>query len=211
MFRPFGAFVSPWCRYRSSEDYLTERKDSISLRDRLKLLLGTARGVQYLHTHEPPLIHGDIKPSNILIADGGVPKICDFGFARVLLENESSFFTITSSDWTGERYLAPELIGGDDTTVQTVETDVYAVGCVGLRFIFDKVPYGNLRSNSRGQIFMVLLGGRPPATFIDSMDTPKDEIARIIQLTWAHAPWDRPTIQDFVLRLDGVVVQHEEE
>lgn len=47
------------------------------------IALGTARGLQFLHTStEKPLIHGDIKPANILLDPCGMPKIGDFGLAR---------------------------------------------------------------------------------------------------------------------------------
>lgn len=74
-FQPFGAFISPWCDNGNSEQYIEKFKDSLDFDSRLKLILGTAEGVGYLHTRNPPLVHGDIKPANVLIDRFGTPKL----------------------------------------------------------------------------------------------------------------------------------------
>lgn len=52
------------------------------------ICLGTARGLAYLHEElEPPIVHRDIKASNILLAEDFVPKIGDFGLAKFFPEN----------------------------------------------------------------------------------------------------------------------------
>lgn len=53
---------------------------------RFKIALDIARGVQYLHACDPPIIHGDIKPSNILLDRAFFAKIGDFGLARLKSE-----------------------------------------------------------------------------------------------------------------------------
>uniref|UniRef100_A0A2A4K933 non-specific serine/threonine protein kinase n=1 Tax=Heliothis virescens TaxID=7102 RepID=A0A2A4K933_HELVI len=50
---------------------------------RYNIMLGVARGLLYLHTMKPPLIHGDIKPGNILLDGNLMPKIGDFGTATL--------------------------------------------------------------------------------------------------------------------------------
>lgn len=60
------------------------------------------------------------------------PRICDFGLARILLEEGTSGLTTTSEHSGTERYLAYELVVSDDMCVPTLSSDVYALACIGL-------------------------------------------------------------------------------
>ena len=48
-----------------------------------RILLQIARGLEYLHTHKPMIVHRDCKSTNVLINAQGIAKISDFGLARV--------------------------------------------------------------------------------------------------------------------------------
>jgi serine/threonine protein kinase len=71
---------------------------------------------------------------NILIDDEGNPRICDFGLARIVREEDRSATGMTTTtEHTGtERYLAPELVT-NDWAIPTTASDVYAIGCLGLQ------------------------------------------------------------------------------
>lgn len=57
---------------------------------RMKIALGAARGLAYLHEDSSPrVIHRDFKASNILLEDDFTPKVSDFGLARTALDEES--------------------------------------------------------------------------------------------------------------------------
>lgn len=67
----------------SLETKLLRSGGTLRWNDRLQIAIGTARGLQFLHTFsEKPLIHGDIKPANILLNTCNIPKIGDFGLTR---------------------------------------------------------------------------------------------------------------------------------
>jgi len=71
----------------------------------LKLMLDIARGLEYLHTRKPSIIHRDCKSSNILITAKGVAKIADFGLAKVKQSTRSMVRSLVGTvNWQ-----APEL------------------------------------------------------------------------------------------------------
>lgn len=56
---------------------------------RYKIIKGICLGLDYLHDHDPPIIHMDLKPENILLDDNMNPKIADFGQSRVLARDKT--------------------------------------------------------------------------------------------------------------------------
>ncbi|XP_064430812.1 interleukin-1 receptor-associated kinase 1 isoform X4 [Mirounga angustirostris] len=70
----------------SLEDRLHSQSQAcppLSWPQRLNILLGTARAIQFLHQDSPSLIHGDVKSSNVLLDERLMPKLGDFGLARL--------------------------------------------------------------------------------------------------------------------------------
>ncbi|XP_054796505.1 cysteine-rich receptor-like protein kinase 2 isoform X2 [Prosopis cineraria] len=71
-----------------------ERKGSLNWRQRYDIILGTAKGLAYLHEEfHVCIIHRDIKTNNILLDDNLQPRIADFGLARLLPEDKSHLST----------------------------------------------------------------------------------------------------------------------
>ncbi|XP_028762665.1 G-type lectin S-receptor-like serine/threonine-protein kinase LECRK1 [Neltuma alba] len=97
---------------------------------RVRFALGIARGLLYLHEEcETPTIHCDIKPQNILIDEHFMPKISDFGLAKLLYSNKSRTHTMIR----GTRgYVAPEWF---KSVPVTAKVDVYSYGVMLLEII----------------------------------------------------------------------------
>ena len=97
------------------------------------LCYDVASGLKYLHTHEPQIVHGDLKgvrisiilQANVLIDPEGRACLCDFGLS---IMDDGLPTGHTSSDFGGSlRFLAPELL---ENSRKTAATDVYAFGCL---------------------------------------------------------------------------------
>lgn len=85
------------------------------------------RCLEYCHASN--VIHRDVKPENILISSQDIVKVCDFGFARLMLTSDSFLSGSKYTDYVATRwYRAPELLVGK--TDYTTAVDVWAVGCV---------------------------------------------------------------------------------
>ncbi|KAF7828461.1 G-type lectin S-receptor-like serine/threonine-protein kinase LECRK3 [Senna tora] len=97
---------------------------------RVRFALGIARGLLYLHEEcDNPIIHCDIKPQNILIDQHFIPKISDFGLAKLLLGDQSKTKTMIR----GTRgYVAPEWF---KNVPVTAKVDVYSFGVMLLEII----------------------------------------------------------------------------
>ncbi|KAG6335700.1 hypothetical protein ID866_3380 [Astraeus odoratus] len=117
------------------------------------LILGIAQGLHYLHTHSlGPIIHGDLKGSNVLISDKGEPLITDFGYTFL---TNSSFNLGVSSPLGGGTpcWMSPEVVDflGMETRsmcpVLTKESDIWAFGMTVLELFTRDDPYHPLKPN----------------------------------------------------------------
>jgi serine/threonine protein kinase len=107
----------------------------------MPIIAGIARGLAY--AHEKPLVHADLKPSNIFLTEDGVPKILDFGIARALpgARQKKDRFDAGALGAYTEAYATGEMIqGGDPSTAD----DVYALGLIAYELLTGKHPYQRL-------------------------------------------------------------------
>lgn len=72
-----------------------------------RVLDGTCRGLVYLHSHQPPIIHRDLKSANLLLDDSFNVKICDFGLARLRDYTAAMTANVGTVQW-----MAPEILSG---------------------------------------------------------------------------------------------------
>ncbi|KAM6894689.1 cyclin-dependent kinase-like 2 [Lycodopsis pacificus] len=114
---------------RTLLDDLEQNPSGLDLKTSRRYLYQILRALAFCHQQN--IIHRDIKPENILISQGGVVKMCDFGFARTMAAPaEGGVYT----DYVATRwYRAPELLVGDTKYGKPV--DVWAVGCLLLEML----------------------------------------------------------------------------
>ncbi|KAJ1298023.1 hypothetical protein BS78_01G422200 [Paspalum vaginatum] len=127
-------------------------KPALSWENRYKAALGVAEALSYLHAGTSrPVIHRDVKSSNILLAQEFEPQISDFGLAIWAPSNPTS---LTHSDVVGTfGYLAPEYFMYGKVTDKV---DVYAFGVVLLELLSGRKPISSDGSSPKGQESLVM-------------------------------------------------------
>ena len=98
------------------------------------MALETARGVHYLHSFKPPILHRDLKSLNLLLDECFRIKLADFGWTRVMAESMTG--KIGTYQW-----MAPEVINNEK---YTEKADVYSFGIILWEIASREPPYKNI-------------------------------------------------------------------
>jgi serine/threonine-protein kinase len=115
---------------RTLQALLKER--DLSFQEVLDLLSPLAGAVD--HAHRAGVVHGDIKPVNIMIQPDGCPKLMDFGIARV----DTSLITVPGHFFGSPAYMAPEQIRGEEITSRA---DLFSLAVVAYEALTGKGPF----------------------------------------------------------------------
>ncbi|KAG8959913.1 hypothetical protein FRC03_007319 [Tulasnella sp. 419] len=170
--------ISAWQGQGNALQYL----QSNSAVDKLKLISEVVEGLCYLHSHEPPIVHGDLKPDNVLINDDRSAMLTDFGLSRIMDESTGAGF-VTSTFIRGSLYfLAPELLAGER---RTPRSDIWGLGGLILQIATGKRPFHGMEPHC---VLASLYKKEIPITSIDTSFTYATLLLPIIQGCWNINP-----------------------
>jgi serine/threonine protein kinase len=176
-------FVSPF----AGENLLHLSVSSMPLHTVRDIFLQVARGLDFLHNRLQPIIHGDIRASNILFKDGRA-VLADFGLAKVLEAHSSSFTLSPLRSKMRYHWLAPELIN-DETRSRTTATDVFAFACTVIEAFTKQPP----------SIYPLQSDRRPPRALAGQHWKP---LWDLLQDCLHEDPSQRPTASQLVTRIE---------
>nr|XP_043621505.1 leucine-rich repeat receptor protein kinase HPCA1-like [Erigeron canadensis] len=192
-------------------------KDSLSGRSgirldwmrRLRIALGAAKGLQYLHDlADPPIIHRDVKTNNILLDERLVAKVADFGVSKSLGDANRTHVTTQVKGTMG--YMDPEYYM---TQQLTEKSDVYSFGVVLLelitarnpiekgKYIVKKVKQAMDKSKELYNLHDVLDPIIGLTTQLKGLERFVDLSLRCVEETGDH----RPTMSDVVKEIEGIM------
>ncbi|KAH1240180.1 Receptor-like serine/threonine-protein kinase ALE2 [Glycine max] len=162
-----------------------KENDPLDWNSRMKIALGAARGLAYLHEDSNPcVIHRDFKASNILLEYDFTPKVSDFGLARTALDERNKHISTHVMGTFG--YLAPEYAM---TGHLLVKSDVYSYGVVLLELLTGRKPVD--LSQPPGQENLV--------TWVRPLLTSKEGLQMIVD------PFVKPNISvDIVVKVAAI-------
>ncbi|CAF4277870.1 unnamed protein product [Rotaria sp. Silwood2] len=179
--------------------YKILHKDRLSLdwSARLSIALQTAKSINYLHKLQQPILHRDIKSSNILLEnshEGYIVKVCDFGLART--QNEITRQTQLIDGLTCTlQWTAPEILRLEK---YTKKSDVYSLGIVYWEIAANEIPYDG-HDNAVIREF-VLAGER-----LEMPKTTPSSFSALINECWANDPNDRPECSYLIEMIENLI------
>ncbi len=141
----------------------------LDIRERLRLFCSICEAVEY--AHQKRVIHRDIKPGNIMISTAGVPKLVDFGIAKLLdpaLVLDTVPQTATAMRMMTVEYASPEQVQRFPVTFQS---DVYSLGVVLYELLSGHRPY-SFRSRLPHEMARIVTEGKitPPSVVVNSSE-----------------------------------------
>eukprot|EP00249_Psilotum_nudum_P022894 c28683_g2_i2 orf=478-3453(+) len=155
---------------------------------RLKMALDVAKGMNYLHTSTPIIVHRDLKSPNLLVDKNWVVKVCDFGLSRM---KHHTFLSSKSTAGTPE-WMAPEVLRNEPSNEKC---DVYSFGVILWELATSQQPWSGI--NPMQVVGAVGFQNR-------RLEIPRDVdplVARIIRECWQSDPSLRPSFSQLMVAL----------
>jgi tetratricopeptide (TPR) repeat protein len=151
------------------DDYC--REHDLPIDARLRLFLQLCEAVQY--AHRGLVIHRDIKPANVLVTSDGIPKLLDFGIAKITsAQTEATITRLMTPDYASPEQLAGKLV--------TTATDVYSLGLLLFELLTGKRPFENIQRTADTE--------PPRASSISGLRALRGDLDRILLVALDQDP-----------------------
>ncbi|KAL9238040.1 hypothetical protein vseg_012519 [Gypsophila vaccaria] len=182
------------------------KKLGLDWQNRYEIALGAAKGLEYLHHgYERPMIHRDVKSSNILLDEFLKPRIADFGLAKIIQPNLDQDSTHVVAGTHG--YIAPEY---GYTYKVNEKSDVYSFGVVLMELVTGRRPIEPEFGENKDIVSWVSSKLKSKESVLSTIDPDivqplKEEAIKVLKiaiLCTARLPELRPTMRSVVHMLE---------
>ncbi|KAK9994274.1 hypothetical protein SO802_023977 [Lithocarpus litseifolius] len=169
-------------------------------RKKLRMALDVAKGINYLHCLNPPVVHWDLKSPNLLVDKNWTVKVCDFGLSRF---KANTFISSKSVAGTPE-WMAPEFLRGEPSNEKS---DVFSFGVILWELVTMQQPWNGL---SPAQVVGAVAFQNRRLTIPQNVSPV---LASLMESCWADDPVQRPSFSSIVeslkklLRSPGQLIQ----
>ncbi|MCL7047330.1 hypothetical protein MKW94_017413 [Papaver nudicaule] len=170
---------------------LRRKPPALGWKRRVLMALDIARSMNYLHCYNPPIVHRDLKSSNLLVDNNWNLKVGDFGLSRL---KHATFLTTKNANGTPQ-WMAPEVIRNEPADEKS---DVYSFGVVLWELVTGRIPWDD-------QIPVQVIGA---VGFMDQrVEIPEDtdpQWASLINTCLHSDSKCRPTFGELLERLNAM-------
>lgn len=184
--------VMPFYKQGSTYKKYIQNGQQITETECWQLLHDVAAGLAYLHAQNPPIVHRDIKPDNIMCSDDGRYLITDFGIStsiRKTMRNTKD----ESSDTLTIAYTAPECFSANPKPIMF--SDIWALGATMFEIMTSEPPFGDRLGGSK----------QKNGADIPLLEGPySDELKELVYACLALTPYKRPHAKD----LERITYEH---
>lgn len=185
--------VLPYCKAGS----IKGKVGKISEAEAWQIIYDVAKGLKALHTHKPSIIHQDIKPDNIMIADDGHYMITDFGVSAHLHSTLRKSVSEALSHAGTKAYMASERL--DKSRGEPImASDVWSLGATIFELLMGYAPFGEegglLQKGNPSR-------GIPGVEIPEMKDSYSEKLRRFVERCLSLEPWNRPQI-DEILKME---------
>jgi len=183
--------ITQFCARGSLADLLLDPAVEMDFARKLKFALDAARGMLYLHTSNPVILHRDLKSDNLLVSQDWTIKVADFGLTRFMSEKKA-MTQVGTPMW-----MAPEIIMGKK---YTEKADVYAFGIILWEVLTRLEPY---EDKEPMQIVVEVVNSNLRPTLPEEFRS--NPLVPLMKDCWHPDPSLRPTFKVILERLESLV------
>ncbi|MEM8883582.1 MAG: FHA domain-containing serine/threonine-protein kinase [Planctomycetota bacterium] len=171
---------------------MIEEQGKLPLDQSLAIIKQVGEGLQYAHDRK--LLHRDVKPGNILVGDGGLVKMVDFGLAKRLVDSAFTSHTQTGTAGT-PLFMAPELMMGERATTGA---DIYSMAATLYRMLTGRHPIEARRLDE----WMAAIQSQPPPPARSLNPDIPTRISDVLDIALKKTPGERPgSVAEFLKQL----------
>eukprot|EP01125_Pyxidicula_operculata_P001619 TRINITY_DN11463_c0_g1_i1.p1 TRINITY_DN11463_c0_g1~~TRINITY_DN11463_c0_g1_i1.p1 ORF type:complete len:653 (-),score=165.88 TRINITY_DN11463_c0_g1_i1:60-2018(-) len=167
----------------SLDTIFRDKKVKLSFGRKIRIMSSMASALNWLHNHTPPVLHLNLKPSNLLFSSSWELKLTDYGYGKVVSDTSSA------QNWY---YVAPEILSNPLGFQRSTKSDVYSFGILSWYIFTEKDPYETKDIHVLEDI-VVASRTRPavPAHMPKTLKT-------LLESCWDSEPTQRPSFVDIV-------------
>lgn len=175
----------------SLTDYVI-KEPNISMRIKVSILHDISQGLHFLHSHDPPVIHRDLSPNNVLLSHELVAKISDLGVAKVVKAGtKNTKSKLTKAPGTTD-FMPPEAL--TDDPLYSTNLDIFSYGGLTLHVVNQEwpTPASNIKYDSKMKPVKVLTEVERRQRYLDVMTVRAKKLKSLVIQCLDNNPAKRP-------------------